>query len=394
MVGPMAERRKARRREAVVNDERILTAALAAIDDVGVDRITTVGVAKAAGLTTGAMYARYEHQHELLVDVWQQRSQVEVSALVEAAVMVRRTRGDDEAVARLLALISSPTTALRVGVELMVVTRRIDELADVVPADLHTMAAGLGVGADAGEWSMVALAVGAVFLSSIPGAPEVDWRTIVRWLAIESEPPATSFEPLPNFRSAITPAVDDPVLEALLRSGEQVIARSGVERATLTRIGRAARLSPTVVYTRYENREELMVEIIRLIYGTLISPEVRTLLYSSPMSMAVGLAAWASPQAQSQRRLTLEVVLASTHQHRLAEIALQTDERARRQAADMLADRYRSRKVAADLLYLGVAICDGIAILLDLGVDLDWVDWGPLAESLVGGALADALSQV
>lgn len=388
----MTPPRKARRREAVANDERILSAAQAAIDDVGVDRITTVGVAKAAGLTTGAMYARYEHQHELLVDLWQQRSHGEVQALVEAAVTVRRAGGDDGAVARLVDMIASPTTALRVGVQLMVVTRRIDELADVVPGDVRSMLEELGSSADAGERCMVALAFGAVFLSSIPGAPKVDWHTIVRWMAVDGTPAQQAFAPMPSLRSAITPEVDDPVLAALLQSGQQVIARSGVERATLTRIGRAARLSPTVVYTRYEGREELMVEIIRLIYGTLISPEVRTLVYASPDSMAVGLAAWASPAAQSQRRLALEVVLASTHQHRLAEIALDIDDRARQQAADQLAERYGSRKVAGDLLYLGVTISDGVAILLDLGIDLSDVDWRPLADHLVGGALADALS--
>jgi AcrR family transcriptional regulator len=380
----------------VENDARILSAALATIDHVGVDRLTTVGVAKAAGLTTGAMYARYEHQNELLVDVWQQRSQSEVRELVCAAVEVRRSRGDAAALDRLVGLMREPSAALRVGTQLMVVTRRIDELADVVPADVRSMLEDAGIPADQpcgehiAQLGLVCVALGAVFLASIPGTPEVDWSPIAKYFAADGPPSPQQWAPAPAYTGALAREPDDPVLDALLHSGQQVIARSGVERATLTRIGRAARLSPTVVYTRYDNREALIVDIIRLIYRTIITPELRTMLYSSPEMMALGLSTWASTQGEARRRLTMEVVLASAHHPRLAEIAVETDDRARQGAADLLAERYGSREIAADILFFGTAGADGVAMLLDVGVDLVGVDWQPFTALVVGGAMADA----
>ena len=264
----MVAHRKPRRREAIENDLRILRAAVWCLDRHGVDGITTVGVATAAGFTTGALYSRYEQQHDLLVDVWQRQSHEAVDALIGAAIAVRRSGGTAVTVDALAALLADPPAVLRVGVQLMAVTRRIDELADVVPADLAASLLEFGVHVESpdvpqvDDLGVVAFALGAVLSGSVVGAPAVDWTPMIRWCGAPPTPPST-WPPAPPFPSAPLRDPDDPAIDALLRATQQVIARSGVERATLLRISRAARLTPTVVYNRYENREELIVDLVR-----------------------------------------------------------------------------------------------------------------------------------
>ena len=62
-----------RRSDALRNDELILDAALELLRQKGPDRLSTLDVSRAAGLTTGAVYARYENNEEILVGLWEQR---------------------------------------------------------------------------------------------------------------------------------------------------------------------------------------------------------------------------------------------------------------------------------------------------------------------------------
>ena len=387
----MVAHRKPRRREAIENDLRILRAAVWCLDRHGVDGITTVGVATAAGFTTGALYSRYEQQHDLLVDVWQRQSLESVHALIDAALAVRRSDGAAAAVDALGALLADPPAVLRVGVQLMAVTRRIDELADVVPADLAAALLEFGVHvetpdvAQVDDLGVVAFALGAVLLGSVAGAPTSDWTPMIRWCAAPPSAPSV-WPPAPPFPSAPLRDPDDPVIDALLRATQQVIARSGVERATLLRISRAARLTPTVVYNRYENREELIVDLVRRIQRTSSTTEMRTMVHASPEMLAMSLATLMSPQGQPRRRLALEVLLASVHHERLAASGAEIDAESRSAAAALLADRYGDARTAADVLTFGAAVSHGAAVLVELGAALATPAWQPFFDRTVGAA--------
>ena len=78
------------------NDERIRDAALAEALALGPDRLGPTAVARRAGLSTGAVYARYEDHAELLVDLWVNRCRVEVGDLVELGLDYLLGGGDDE----------------------------------------------------------------------------------------------------------------------------------------------------------------------------------------------------------------------------------------------------------------------------------------------------------
>jgi len=62
-----------RRADAARNDDLLLDAALKLLREKGPDRITALDLARITKLTTGAVYARYENNEEILVVLWQHR---------------------------------------------------------------------------------------------------------------------------------------------------------------------------------------------------------------------------------------------------------------------------------------------------------------------------------
>lgn len=385
---------RARRREAVENDLRILRAAATVVANVGVDRLTTTGVAKEAGLTTGAMYARYQHQDELLADLWQKEAADTVADLLRTAVELRRTRAGADALHAMRHHFEDHAVDLKVALQLLVVSRRVDELADVVPGDVRAVLEELGVEVRpstpeaAVELATVAVALGAAFLACLDGHDPSTWRTMWRWFGAEPEAGVVWPEP-PPMVGVLASVPGDDVLDALVQGGQQVIARSGVERATLTRIGRAARLSPTVVYTRYANREELVVDIMEHVHRALVSAETRMRIYSSPETMAAAFGVWCQPDSVTRRRLGMEVTLASMCDPAIAAIALRHDEDARGGAAAVLTDRFGTPERAAELIALGVAMSHGASMLSEMGVDLATVDWSPFSHALCSAVRAE-----
>ena len=63
-----------RRADAARNDDLLLDAALELLREKGPDRIAALDLARLAKLTTGAVYARYENNEEILVGLWQHRT--------------------------------------------------------------------------------------------------------------------------------------------------------------------------------------------------------------------------------------------------------------------------------------------------------------------------------
>lgn|GEM_PF-2927334 len=371
-----------RRRSAIENDRRIVRAAVWCIDRYGVDGITTVGVAAAAGLSTGALYARYEHQHDLLVDVWLRESHDAVRDLVDAALEVSRSGGAPDSVAAFAQRLAEPSNALRIGVQLIAVARRVDELGDVVPGDLGAM---LGdVGPD--ELGLVALAFGALLLEGVRGAARTDWAPVIGWFG--TAPPATAilWPPAPALHA--TPALDpdDPLLDALVQATQRVIARSGVERTTLHRIGRAARVTPTVVYHRYESREDLIVDFVGRILRSTSTSELRTMVHSSPDMLALHLDTLLSVQGQPRRRLLLEVLLAASSNERLAAVVAGAEGTSFDVAAHRLIDRYGDTTTARGVLSFGAALAFGAGVLVELGNEFMVDDWRPLLERTLSAA--------
>ena len=75
-----------RRADAARNDDLLLDAALELLREKGPDRIAALDLARLAKLTTGAVYARYENNEEILVGLWQHRISGPMRAFFEASL--------------------------------------------------------------------------------------------------------------------------------------------------------------------------------------------------------------------------------------------------------------------------------------------------------------------
>ena len=70
---------------ALTNDAAIREAAIKLILSTGIDAISFRDVGRMAGLTHGALYARFEDVEELLVDLWNEVLSQRAIAMFEAA---------------------------------------------------------------------------------------------------------------------------------------------------------------------------------------------------------------------------------------------------------------------------------------------------------------------
>jgi AcrR family transcriptional regulator len=186
--------------------EKLVDAAASVFADRGYERATVAEIARAAGLSSGAIYAHYRSKAELLVDTVRARGAAEIGNLLAdevpsdlgAMIVALGRRLESHAAASRLLL-----------VEAMVAARRDDELAAVVGELLverqRSMAAVLrggqeaglvdpGVSADVVARFVLMAGLGArLFLSlGLPALDEDEWSPFVERLVatFRTEPPA------------------------------------------------------------------------------------------------------------------------------------------------------------------------------------------------------------
>jgi AcrR family transcriptional regulator len=264
-----------RRRSAasIETDERLLDAALDELAAVGVDRLGMIGVARRAGLTTGALYGRYENAHELAADVWQSRVREPMLAFLDDAVTALLDGGDPKALARVLEVLREPPREMTAGLELMAFARRIDELEELVVPDTETWLrrhrASLRA-RDQRHRAQVLFAAGSVvgmLLYSVPGSDvseaEPVLSVISQGLARQYDEPDTRF--LPVRMGQERSALGDPHHDALIDAVAAITARVGFERATASRIARRANLTSGAIYARYHTKDELLRQAVEVL---------------------------------------------------------------------------------------------------------------------------------
>jgi AcrR family transcriptional regulator len=392
-VNGMGQRRRTSR--AAANDERILDAALELVDEHGVDQLSLRDVAEAVGLTHGALYSRYDNVAELLVDLWQQRSVAEMEQLVIAAA----TRGltapepDDPVWS------GPPTARRRVAVVLCLVAERIDELAEVIPRDLRELMVRHSLIRSDSTFDAIGLGhlcslIGYCVECSVHTFPPEDVVTTLEWLRRGSDPAFTGRAPEPWEPQQIVFSTGDPMRDAVLQACSAVVARSGMHRATLKRIGRAAGCVPSLVYNWYESREELMLDMVRRGVEMTAVPSGQEMFgrIEAGPSLAAG---WAEPSALVRRRIPLEMYLGAMHNRRLADVIRDLLAQHHAVVAGGLAPPGAEiQRMAVLMLRQGNVIASGISVLADLVPGLNRVDWRPYSGAILRGAfrsVADAL---
>jgi AcrR family transcriptional regulator len=258
--------RKARGRNHQDNLPRLLDAMVDECDTYGLDYLRSSRVSAAVGLTTGALYSRFENADEMLVSMWQER--VGTPFLDHLRNTVRYVVGSLPRQHEVLADIVKPSRLHKLGAEFAVVAGRNDTLAEVVVTSMLSILTEEGLTNDGDPLR------GAIVLAAASAAVGTALRSIV----IGTNPGWDSA--LVSMRSAAaratpiahTPLTDDipplpintgnPVRDALLMSAKQVVARQGFKNSTVTRIARRTGFSQSAIYSLWPDKESMLDEAI------------------------------------------------------------------------------------------------------------------------------------
>ncbi|MEX1106342.1 MAG: TetR family transcriptional regulator, partial [Ilumatobacteraceae bacterium] len=379
-------KRRARTARAVANDGRILDAATALIVTRGVDSFGLRDVAVASGLTYGALYGRYEKAPELLVDLWIHRLGAEIERLVTlsaAAVSSASMTPEDRQ------WLTEPSGDLLAAMQLCIVSTRVEELADVVPREVKAWFARAAAsdvpGGDPMRLGIAALLFGAVIVTPVHGCGQRHISGALGWIhAGVGRRAITGPAPAPTPAQDYDFATDDAALDALLHAAVDVVARSGLQRATLKRIGRVAGYSPSVPYAFYENREAMLFDVVSRCVEHTRGPEHPVYVGHPEISVASVMSGWSLPESRRYRRLSLEFLMAAYHDKRLAHVIDDADRMALGGAAAAINPEPSVQHAVITVLEASRDIAIGLALLGDL-LDVTVADWRPFTTAFVDG---------
>lgn len=383
-----------RRASGLANDERILDAAIEAVAATGADALSLRDVAARAGFTYGALYGRYGNAADLLADLWERRLEAELGRLVADCLATR-----DRAPARTAGGLFRPTPVRRALVETMIVSSRVDDLADVVPDgtrtildDAELLPLGPTDAARARDLTLVALALGSIAHGPLDGPFESLAGVAIGWLQADGAWSGPAPEPArPAGVTFLSP--DDPedrealLLDATLR----VIARSGFAGATLRRIGRATGRTSRIVYHAYGSHHRLLHEIIRRVAETSRQASTAPGAYTDPVLHSARVAGLIGVGGRTRRRLLLEFNLGALHDATSGALVVDADAAGYAARADRLAPPGTAAHASVVALMRALRNAQfGLALLADTAGGLESGDWRHGPGALMRGGLAEA----
>jgi AcrR family transcriptional regulator len=342
-----------RRADAARNDQILWDTGLELLLEKGPDRLSALDLARSAGLTTGAVYARYENNEEILVGLWQNRIAGPLRSYLELAVktMTAPPFTDVDAIKALADIVLDPKSPLRAGVSMLIAAPRIQELNEVIIPEIREWLHEFGASDDVDDLpslrvlSAAGTAIGMIYFAAADMLPrdDVQRAVLASQYANQIEGLEKELVKFPNveatapFNYIVT--TDDPIRDALVNAAANVIARSGVWRATTQRIARAAQLPPSALFATYQNRDALFEDVaIKLleeiynqsrysaIHGVSASgapsgepakefddPRLKLFRLSMITSVAQNTMGLLGSIGKSHRRLRLEFQLAAIH---------------------------------------------------------------------------------
>lgn len=321
-------------------DLKVAASAARAVKTVGVDQMALTRVAADAGFSSGAIYARCDDRSELVVLSWEKSFWPMLSEIMsELVVAVINERPEGIARVRdLFVAASAPDAVPDLGsaMEIIVSSRRDEVIAEVVQRDINGLLEDHGVGpsTDGANRQAVVAAVATLFGASLlnsvhnpdlvpPLDPSVLFDMFTKTVKTATKPPKSA----PSVRGDapyVFPTTFDEVRDALISASEYVIARSGVHRATVSRIARRAGVSVGAIYGLYENKDALVSDCIHVLFPPQMRQDAEDwmrVFTADDQRAMVGdiLRNYMSANLDQWRRFRLETVIAGRHHPMIAE---------------------------------------------------------------------------
>lgn len=282
MNRPTPIARRQRSTTSIVNTQKVLKAILKSAAKNGLDELSASHVAKLCGLTTGAVYSRYEDANEMAIALWDTTVKAQFKARLQRSVdyIYGSLNGlqtnslslveiaDSEAVLR--SDFETPDEIAKLGAEFLVVAKRNSTIGEVVIPEVSGWFTEFGLNETNDGINNAAIALG--LSSSIgTGLRALILKSNSNWFAIAGglRSAVGGATPLPKPADLATPReinveTDNPVRNALVNAVAVVVAKSGYADATISRILRRAGLANGSLYNLYKNKEELTDDAMNL----------------------------------------------------------------------------------------------------------------------------------
>ena len=250
---------------------KLLSCAVDEIIELGPDRLGFTSIARRAGLSTGALYARYENVDELILEVWMAEG---LPVLRRLLVDLEESLPRESGVAARLRLseqLSGTDRGVLILVNLLVVSRRIEAIFEEIAPSVVEEVAKFSSRVPAIEFYL-GTTLGIAMGVSGTGLHGLDWQGPVAMIANAVRRTTEPQEISPH--SANTPEAvhfpdDAEEIDArLFDAVAYVIARVGASQATISRIARRAKVNPASIFMRYEDKDALfaacMTHVMRM----------------------------------------------------------------------------------------------------------------------------------
>lgn len=340
--------RRPRRAESVRrNDEAIREAVIGMTADEGWDAVTMSGVAKNAGLTVGAVYARADSVAELAIDAWSHELHEWFVDRMEALYAAQST-GDGKAVRAVFKQWDNDPVRAMAVTELILAALFDDELAEVIGADVTANLSKACIPDGISERDAAAHLLAISFLfghllrtrasGSPPALPAAHAANLAAYAVAKPRHVRATAPPLVWQRSLDD--LDGQDAE-LMRATEAVVARVGYRRATFSRIARQAGMTRGSVTGRYPDKASLVADAA---YHLLIPPGEVWSQYSlvarakGPLeSRALFLRSFLDPVNKPRWEFNLELARAASDVPELSDFAVRENSLERTHLGVMLA---------------------------------------------------------
>lgn len=264
---------RARSKASQDNDSKILDAGIAEAHAVGIDRVALRAVVRRCNLTSGAIYGRYEDADDFIASVWTERLSKPLFQFLSDAMASMLDKEDAPPIDSIASTIANPPKNLAVALEALVVGRRNDVLGEEVRDDFAAWCEkwGLDTKTDPTVRMLNVVALTTVLGAAVYGFAEpklTDWNLVFAIMSTAIRETLSSAgtkapiigDVLPNVE--VSPGTGEPLRDALITATANVIGRAGYERATVSRIGRRAKLTGGAVYTRYDSKDDLIIDTL------------------------------------------------------------------------------------------------------------------------------------
>jgi AcrR family transcriptional regulator len=250
---------------------KLLSCAVDEIIEVGPDRLGFTSIARRAGLSTGALYARYENVDELILEVWMAEG---LPVLRRLLVDLEESLSRESGVAARLRLseqLSGADRGLLILVNLMVASRRIEAAFEEIAPSVVEEVAKFSSRVPAIEFYL-GTTLGIAMGVSGTGLHGLDWQGPVAMIANAVRRTTEPQEISPDFankpETVHFPDDAEDIDARLFDAVAYVIARVGASQATISRIARRAKVNPASIYMRYEDKDALfaacMTHVMRM----------------------------------------------------------------------------------------------------------------------------------